>query len=196
MAATATKPEMNKSDHIRDYFMKNPKASGKEVVAAVAKKGITVTESHVSVVKTKMRLTQKRKAKEMAATTASTNGTPAKAKAVASPDAPNKSQAIRDLLTENPNLSVHDAISALGAKGIKTNKSMFYFVKASMKSKKRKAREKVATEMVTATKKAASTSTSSNGATDALATIKQIKGLAAELGGMKSLKALVEALSE
>ena len=50
--AAATKPEMNKSDHIRHYFVKNPEASGKEVVAAVAKKGITVTESHVSVVKT------------------------------------------------------------------------------------------------------------------------------------------------
>ena len=33
-------------------------------------------------------------------------------------------------------------------------------------------------------------------ADDALTTIKQIKGLATELGGMKHLKALVEALSE
>ena len=132
----------------------------------------------------------------MVATTASTNGTPAKAKPVASPDAPNKSQAIRDLLTENPNLSVHEAISTLKAKGIKTNKSMYYFVKAKMKSKKRKAREKVAAEMVTTTKEKVTTTASSDSATDALATIKQIKGLAAELGGLKSLKALVEALSE
>jgi len=58
-----------------------------------------------------------------------------------------------------------------------------------MKPKKRKTTEKAAQEMVTATP-------SSNGADDALTAIKQIKGLAAELGGMSNLKALVEALTE
>ena len=37
---------------------------------------------------------------------------------------------------------------------------------------------------------------SSNGSADALTAIKQIKALAAELGGLKKLKALVEALVE
>src|SRR5271163_2758274 len=118
--AAATKPEINKSQSIRDYYEKTPTAHAKEVVAALAKKGITVTESHVYVVKAKLKLTQKRKAKAVAA---SANDAPAKTvKKPASPDTPNKSQAIRDLLTDNPNLSVHEAISMLKAKGIKTNK--------------------------------------------------------------------------
>jgi arginine repressor len=188
--AAATKPDINKSQAIRDYFKKNRKAHAKEVVTALGEKGITVTESHVYVVKTKLKLTHKRKAKEKAAATATANGTPAKVKKPASPNAPNKSQLVRDLLTENPKLSVQEVLSTLAAKGIKANKSLYYFVKTKMKTKKRKAREKVAKEMVTA-------STSSNGSVvDALTTIKQIKSLAHELGGMKKLKALVEALSE
>ena len=101
----------------------------------------------------------------------------------------NKSQAVRDLLTENPNLSFQETSGTLAAKGINLTKGLFYLVRGGMKSKKRKTKEKVAQEMVTATP-------SSNGADDALTTIKQIKGLATELGGMKNLKALVEALSE
>src|SRR6202453_1505066 len=46
MAAT-TKPEINKSQSIRDFLKKNPKVHAKEVVAGLAAKGITVTESHV-----------------------------------------------------------------------------------------------------------------------------------------------------
>ena len=88
----------------------------------------------------------------------------------------------------------------MAAKGIEVKRGLIYLVKSDMKSKKRRqAKEKVATEMVTASKEVASSTNSrpsSNGANDALATIKQIKGLAADLGGMKNLKALVEALSE
>ena len=146
-----------------------------------------MTQGHVYMVKGSMKLTQKRQAK---AATASANGSPAKpVKSAASADKPNKSQAIRGLLTDKPKLSVEEVISTLAAKGIEVKKGLIYLVKGSMKSKKQRAKEIVATEMV-------KTSTASNGATDALATIKQIKGLAAAVGGMKSLKALVDALSE
>jgi hypothetical protein len=184
MAAT-TKPEITKSQAIRDYFKKNPKAPAKEVVTALAKEGFTVTEGLVYMVKGKLKLTQKRKAK------ASANGTTAKkVKSPASSEAPNKSQAVRGLLSENPKLSVDEVISTLAAKGIDVKRGLVYFVKGTLKSKKRRqAKEKAATELV-------KTGPSSNGAADALTTIKQIKGLAAELGGMKKLKALVEALSE
>ena len=101
----------------------------------------------------------------------------------------NKSQAVRDLLTENPNLSFQETSGILAEKGINLTKGLFYLVRGGMKSKKRKTKVKVAQEMATS-------APSSNGATDALTTIKQIKGLATELGGIKQLKALVEALSE
>jgi hypothetical protein len=101
----------------------------------------------------------------------------------------NKSQTLRDLLAENPNLSYPEASGTLAEKGINLTKGLFYLVRGGMKSKKRKTKEKVAQGTATAIP-------SSNGADDALATIKQIKGLATELGGMKQLKALVEALSE
>jgi hypothetical protein len=101
----------------------------------------------------------------------------------------NKSQAVRDLLTENPALSFQETSDTLAAKGINLTKGLFYLVRGGMKSKKRKTGKKAAQGMVKATP-------SSNGADDALTTIKQIKGLAAEFGGMTKLKALVEALSE
>src|ERR1700678_1199674 len=95
----------------------------------------------------------------------------------------NKSQAVRALLAENPTLSFQETSGTLAAKGINLTKGLFYLVRKGMKSKKRKTGKKVAQEMATAIP-------SSNGADDALATIKQIKGLATELGGMKNLKAL------
>jgi arginine repressor len=184
----APKPKVNKSQFIRDYFKQNPTAHAKEVVTVLATKGITVTESHVYVVKGKMKLKKLRKAKKAAA---SENGTPKKAKTPTSPEAPNKTQAVRVLLKQTPKATVEEVISTLAAKGIEVKKGLVYLVKSSMKSKKRRQkREKVATDMVTAT------SSSSGSGIDPLTAIKQIKGLAAELGGMKKLRALVEALSE
>jgi hypothetical protein len=101
----------------------------------------------------------------------------------------NKSQAVRDLLTENPNLSFQETSGTLATKGINLTKGLFYLVRKGMKSKKRKTGKKVSSKMV-------ATPSSNGGGDDALTTIKQIKGLATELGGMKNLKALVEALSE
>jgi hypothetical protein len=41
----------------------------------------------------------------------------------------NKSEAIRNLLKENPKLSAKEAIDALAAKGIKVKQNLFYLVK-------------------------------------------------------------------
>jgi arginine repressor len=183
MAATPT-PEVNKSQSIRDFFKQNPTAHAKEVVTGLAAKGITVTESHVYVVKGKMKLKRLRKGKEKAA--ASEDGA-----AKTMPDVPNKSQAVRAFLSENPKATVEEVINTFAAKGINVKKGVVYFVKNQLKSKKRRqAKEKVAQEMT----QTAAASPSSDG--DVLKTIKLIKSLAAELGGMKKLKALVDALTE
>ena len=49
----AEKPEVNKSQAIRDYYKLNPKAKTQEVVDALAKQGITVTTGLVTTVKSK-----------------------------------------------------------------------------------------------------------------------------------------------
>ena len=101
----------------------------------------------------------------------------------------NKSQAIRDLIKEKPKIGAKETIDTLAAQGIKVNPSLFYFTKGKMKGRKgrrRKMRRHVESVMA-----------GSNGSvakSDALATINKIKALAGEVGGMKKLTALVEAL--
>ena len=106
-----------------------------------------------------------------------------------SKDEVNKSEEVRKLLQANPAISANEVIKTLGDRGIKVTSSLFYFVKGKMKGRKSRRRraQKVVAEVATAT---ASTNS------DALKTILKVKGWAAEVGGMKKLKALVEALSD
>jgi hypothetical protein len=98
----------------------------------------------------------------------------------------NKSEEIRKLLRENPMLSANEVIETLGGQGIRVASTLVYFVKGHMKGKK--GRRKKARQMV------AKVAATGNG--DPVATILKVKGLATELGGVKKLKALVDALSE
>ena len=59
------KRTVNKSKEIRDYFTKNRAASAKEVVAALGKKNIKVSEALVANVKSKAGLTKKRGRKKV-----------------------------------------------------------------------------------------------------------------------------------
>lgn len=98
----------------------------------------------------------------------------------------NKSQAIRDLLAENPRIAAKDAVAALNEKGIKVASGLFYLVKGKMlgrRGRRRKLRKQIAGVAAT------------TGNSDALTTIRKIKSLAAEVGGMSKLKALVEVLT-
>jgi hypothetical protein len=105
----------------------------------------------------------------------------------------NMSEAIRDFLKEHPNATSTEAIDTLAAKGIKVKSSLFYFVKGKLKGKK--GRRKKARQMVANV----SATMSSNGPMktgDVVATILKVKHLAADVGGLKKLRALVEALGE
>jgi hypothetical protein len=100
----------------------------------------------------------------------------------------NKSAAIRELIKQNPKVKVDEVVATLAKQGIKVSPNLFYFVKGKLKGRKgrrKQIRQNVATVMA-------------NGAAhgDVLGTIKKVKGLAAEVGGLKKLAALVEALSE
>jgi hypothetical protein len=99
----------------------------------------------------------------------------------------NKSAAIRQLLEQNPALKASEVIATLADRGIDVAPSLFYFTKGRLRGRKggrRKMRQK-------AEKAAGATA---NG--DALSTIKKVKGLASEVGGLKKLMALVQALRE
>ena len=101
----------------------------------------------------------------------------------------NKSEEIRQLLRANPKITAKEVCSSLGGKGIKVSEKLYYLVKGKMLG--RQAHKKKARKMVA--KVAASTGT---GSADALSTILKVKSWANEVGGMKRLRALVEALSE
>jgi hypothetical protein len=98
----------------------------------------------------------------------------------------NKSKAIRDLLAANKKMPVKEVIDTLAKQGIKVQPNLVYFVKGHMRGKKKG--RKVRQEKTTAG------APSHHG--DALATVIKVKKLAEEVGGLKKLRSLVEALSE
>ena len=103
----------------------------------------------------------------------------------------NKSEEIRQLLKANPEIGAKDVVAKLAEKGIKISDALFYFVKGQIKG--RKARKKNNQKAQNAVAKV-SESTHVTKA-DALSTILRIKALATDVGGLKTLKALVDALS-
>ena len=111
----------------------------------------------------------------------------------------NRSAAIRELLKENPQIKGGEAVSALAAKGIKIRVGLFYLVKGSLagQKKRRKKNQRTAVSLATASSNGSAVSkTPATAKSDALATIHKIKVLAGDVGGLRSLKALVDALSE
>ena len=111
----------------------------------------------------------------------------------------NKSQAISDLLKANPKIKIAEAVSALAGKGIKFSSATFYLVKGSLAGQKtrRKKNRKKAVQLITASSNgSAVVKTPATAKSDALATIRKIKSLAGEVGGLGTLKGLVDALSE
>jgi hypothetical protein len=100
---------------------------------------------------------------------------------------PSKSAAIRDVLMANGKLTAKEVVSILAAKGIKVREGLVYGVKGYMKG--RKGRRRKAQQMVARV-------TPTTGSADAVKTILKIKSWASEVGGLRRLKALVDALSE
>jgi hypothetical protein len=98
----------------------------------------------------------------------------------------NRSEEVRKLLKANPRITSKEVISTLAGKGIEVSAHLYYFVKGQMRGRRKKAQKMVA-------KVAATTGTPS---ADAVTTIRKVKAFAGEVGGLKHLKALVDALSE
>jgi len=186
-----TKTEVNRSQVIRDFVTKNPAIPISEVVTALGKDGVKVSKNLVYMVKMKMKA---KKAKEKKAKAAAKETPAASAlSSNGSAKASSKSAAVRAVLKGNRKMTAKDVVSALAEKGTSVTEGLVYFVKGKMKGKssqKKKAQKEVA-EVV---KAIVSTPPSAND--DALKTILMVKDFAAEVGGMKKLIALAQALSE
>ena len=97
----------------------------------------------------------------------------------------NKSQLIRDILTENPKAKFKTIKADLDAKGIKVAGALFYYVKGSMKKAKRL--EKKAVKAAAPAPEAGSYP---------IEVLVQVKALSVKVGGMKNLMKLVTLLAE
>jgi hypothetical protein len=101
----------------------------------------------------------------------------------------NKSEAIRGALNELPNAMAKEIVAHLKAKGIETSEQLVYQVRKV--SKKKKPGRKPGTVPQA---KAMVSAPSANGVLSVGASITQVKGLAGRVGGLASLKEIVDAL--
>src|SRR5438128_626049 len=97
---------------------------------------------------------------------------------------PNKSAAIRELLSKNPKTPTKDVVAAMSAKGMKVSPNLVYLIKAKKGAAKRKQRRVGAARVM------------HNGVADVASVVRKVRGLATEVGGMTKLKDLVVVLAE
>ena len=81
MAKTAKK-SATKADRIREILTAEPQTPTKEVVEALATKGVKVSPNHVYLIKSKMKMKKRRQKREKAAAVIQRTGTPNPAQAV------------------------------------------------------------------------------------------------------------------
>ena len=96
-----------------------------------------------------------------------------------------KSDAVREMLTNNPKTPVKEIVSGLDQRGIKVSPNWVYFVKSKMKRKTRREKRQRAVE---ASREA--------GFASPVELILEVRRLAEKAGGMRHLKELVDLLAE
>ena len=119
-------PEVNRSQAIRDYCKKNPKATPQEVVDALAKEGVTVNTGLIYAVKSKHN--QRAVAKKMAKSQAVDTKPQAEV---------NKTQAVRDYLKAHKKADRNEIVEALAAEGITVTANYVGNIKARSKRRRR-----------------------------------------------------------
>jgi hypothetical protein len=97
-----------------------------------------------------------------------------------------KADAIRSYLAANPKAKTREVVEALAKDGIKVSYNHVYLIKSKGKAKVRKAKRA----------KVRAVAASRPGIKDYADAVNQVKMLAHQLGGISSLKALVDALAE
>lgn len=174
--------QSSKSDEVRKVLKANPTMPAKEVQATLAKQGISVTGGLIYFVKGKMKGTKQRHGAKEKADAAAKSGSTQKTGV-------NKSHEVRELLAQDPKTPAKEIQETLAKRGITVSGNLIYLLKSKIGAKKRRQRREKAVRVM-------SSSGSSNSSSDALALIRKVKSLASDVGGMKKLMSLVEALSE
>jgi hypothetical protein len=97
-----------------------------------------------------------------------------------------KADAIRGYLSSNPKAKTREVVEALASQGTKVSANHVYLIKSQGKAKLRKAKGN----------KIRAVAASRPAIKDHADAVNQVKMLAHQLGGLSSLKALVDALAE
>ncbi len=97
----------------------------------------------------------------------------------------NKSQVVREYLAANPTADSQAIIAAMAAKGVKVSPTLVYYVR----SKLGQARRKEKRERVAASSRQA-------GISNPVELVQRVKDLARDVGGIATLKRLVDLLAE
>lgn len=92
----------------------------------------------------------------------------------------NKSAMVREILKTNPKMKVNEVVVMLAAKKVKVLPSQVYFIKSKLRSKRRQAMNQNVAK--------------STGITNPIELIRKVKALAGEVGGVRNLGLLVEAM--
>ena len=141
----AEKPEINKSQAIRDFFKLNPTAKAKEVVEGLAKENITVTIGLVTTVKSKHN--QKQAAKRAERKAPATKQA-AEATTTAKQPEVNKTQAVREYLQAHRKAKTSEVVKALGEQGIRVSATYVSSIKGKRKRRRKAVKEVVAEGVV------------------------------------------------
>lgn len=103
----------------------------------------------------------------------------------------NKSQLVREMLQQAPELSVGAIVKAMNDAGHTITPNLVYFVRGKLSGKK--ARKK---RVMKAAKDATPSTYGTVSKTDTISMIRDVKALAVRAGGYEKLKELVDALAE
>jgi hypothetical protein len=96
----------------------------------------------------------------------------------------NKSDAIRKQLAANPTAKSKEIVAALAAKGIKVSENLVYLVKSKAKAKTRRQKRAQAGEQ-----------SRQAGITNPVQAVRLVCDVAGQVGGVKTLKQLVDLLA-
>lgn len=100
-------------------------------------------------------------------------------------DASNKSQAIRDIYTADPKADTKTVKARLEEQGIEASPALIYYIRGKLGKARRRAKRAEATESIHRTT-----------GRDPIDVVLRVKNLANDVGGIRHLKKLVDALAE
>jgi tRNA G37 N-methylase Trm5 len=97
----------------------------------------------------------------------------------------NRSQAVREAIAENPKAGSKEIIALLAKKGIKVSATLVYYVRSKQNQQKRRQKRERLAEASRQT-----------GTSNPVEVVRRVKHLARDVGGIRSLKQLVDLLAE